>query len=184
MCWCTCVFHGQLQTSISDFLINTTVIHRKCSMCHVLSPPYYIFIITVESHLAFSHSFKKSTWPLTSMVSPQPVPRWNIWAMHLTTTSIMPSAHAAASAVCSDRVASWEAWSSHPECGRPPGGWVIGSPEVCRAAGGVSDSVARSALRLWPSNQRYHSNSFPNTALVNTSPVVIVVFQGQLEAKI
>ena len=122
---------GQPRTSISEYLI--------IKPAAIL--PYYHFP-SVSSHLASSHSFgKKSKRLLNSLLPLKPVPRCYIRALHLATTSNLPSAHAPASAVSGDRVASWEVQSSHPECWCPPGGWVIGSPDVCRAAGWVCDSV-------------------------------------------
>lgn len=61
---------------------------------------------------------------------------------------------------------------------------MIGSPEVCRAAGGVSDSVARSVLQLRPSNQHYHSNSLPNIAFINTFPVIIIVSRPKFSQEV
>ena len=131
MCWCTCV------SSWSAADINLRIPNYQTSSYITILP----FSLCLISSCFQSLVRKKVQATPELSAAPEPVPRCYIRAVHLATTSNLPSAHVPTSAVCGDRVASWEVQSSHPVCWCPPGGWVIGSPDVCRAAGGVCDSV-------------------------------------------
>lgn len=119
-------------------------------------------------------SIKMSTWPFTSLPPPHtPTPQ-----MERLGRALDYDLQRALCPLSREHCPQW--WSGwlgsvvqSPRVRPSAGGWVIGSPEVSQTAGTVSDFVARSALQLWPSSQRYYSISFPNTALINTFPVVI-----------
>lgn len=146
----------QLQTSIKVFLITAPGV----IMCHVISPTCYILIIAADAHLTSS----QSECPHDPLPRPPPYGKVGLWLRPPT---------------CSHEHCPgwWSGWLGgvvqSPRLQLSAGGWVMGSPEVSRTAGGVSDFVARSALQPWPSHQAYHSILFPNTVLINTFPVVI-----------
>lgn len=166
----------RLQTSIKVFLITAP----RVIMRHVISPTCYILIIAAEAHLASSQS-KCPRDPLPLRLPPPTLTHTHTHTHPDGKVGPCTLDYDLQRALCSlsrEHCPQW--WSGwlggvvqSPRVRPSAGGWVIGSPEVSQTAGGVSDFVARSALQLWPSSQRYYSISFPNTALINTFPVVI-----------